>query len=376
MDESTRRLERAVLGGEPAAAARHARQLLRAGRPEEALQRLGALGGSEAAAVRAGALLATGRVEPAADAAGEALAGAPGAVEADLLDRIGRALLATRPEAPLDRLIQLRRVAGLGGPGAALLRGHLSHPDPLARAQLARNPALAAACAQDTSPLVRYVAAGAPPLPPFPREAIPTRLFSAWGRDWDLGRFVAVRASLEAHLRAFDWALLEAIDGLLGPGERVVAMGLGYGLAVPSGAPTGDLEERVAAVNAAGVLPFPLEASSAQPFDRLDGIELDGTSELSPGDERLARRFAFDLSRHPARVPVRAGAPDSPYLYTRLLRCFAPAAPAPREDELEPLRTAAREAYGPVGLRALALFEAKARHEMAAREARHRPELE
>ena len=89
---------------------------------------------------------------------------------------------------------------------------------------------------------------------------------------------------------------------------------------------------------------------------------------------RLARRFAFDLRQHPALGRPRPGAPD--YVFARLLCCYAPGAAPRSEAELEPLRSAAQEAYGPVGRRALALFEERAREERERRGARsRRPDL-
>ena len=179
--------------------------------------------------------------------------------------------------------------------------------------------------------------------------------------------FVAFEASCEDRLTYFDAALFREVDLLLGEegAPRELAFGRGYGLAVENGLPRGDLEDRVAAVDAAQVLPFRLAVHHHQPYDVLAGVE--GETDLSPEDERLAWRFAEDLARHPARMAN----PGDTAPYALLLGAFRGGNPTPAE--LDALLSACREAYGPVGFHALRRFAGRAAREndaLAARRAR------
>ncbi len=183
--------------------------------------------------------------------------------------------------------------------------------------------------------------------PPLPREPLPTRLFSAHGRDFQTGTFLALEGSTELRLRALTHGSLRLVDELLAGAFPWQVRGRGYGLGRPGDAPEGDLPERVELVARLGLVPFPLSLGRGHMFDVLVPEE----GEEDDLDAPLVRFFASDLSRHPARL--EAG-PDHPLLYAQLLSRYPPGKPLPAEPR--DLLDAAEERYSAVGARALALF--------------------
>ncbi|MGE0713666.1 MAG: hypothetical protein AB7N76_33985 [Planctomycetota bacterium] len=405
MDQRTRELERAAEDADALLEA--AARRLRGGDAAEALALVGAEAGAHACALRAEALAALARFPEAALAARAARRHDSDALGSATLARIAAGLLAAPVAADAHPALRLVPLAWLGEASAGelavaaraedpLLRaaaaGHEAHaeglaqdPDPLVRARawegmaralpsearagllaqevesplddglrrlaLAAEPTLAAALAADPLPLVRYLAQGAPSAPEMPREPVPTRLFSAHGRDFQTGAFLALGSSTELRLRVLTEGTLELVDALLGARFPWRVRGRGYGLAKPGDAPTGDLEDRVALLQAAALLPFRLEFGRGHMFDVLEvggGDEGDGARDL---DEVLVRFLASDLTRHPARM--EAG-PDHPLLYARLLSRYVPGRPAPRDPS--DLLAAAEAVYSPTGVAALARF--------------------
>ena len=215
------------------------------------------------------------------------------------------------------------------------------------RLVLAHDPTLWPLLRADPDPLIRYVAQGSPSVPPLPREPLPTRLFSAHGRDFQTGTFLALEGSTELRLRALTHGSLRLVDELLAGAFPWQVRGRGYGLGRPGDAPEGDLPERVELVARLGLVPFPLSLGRGHMFDVLVPEE----GEEDDLDAPLVRFFASDLSRHPARL--EAG-PDHPLLYAQLLSRYPPGKPLPAEPR--DLLDAAEERYSAVGARALALF--------------------
>lgn len=351
MDRVTRKLEREALEGEPEARVRLAQHYLRTERCQEALERVEGLSEPDACAIRCASLLHLGQPGAAADAAAEALRGDPHALREDLLGDLARSLLDATQPGGVARLQTLRRCAQLGSVASEPLRPMLADPDPLVRLQLARNPALAEALRDDPVAIVRHQARGAPSIEPFPREPMPTRLFSAHGPDFETGHFVGFESSCQARLTFFEADLFWAVGRLLHLDTPVLARGRGYGLGVVTGDAVGDLEEKAAAVNAARVLPCSLRVDYGQMFDHLQPREEHQGGELHPEDELIASFLARDMTRHPARLE----SPGHPHTFARLLERFPPGRSEPTAP-VDDLLTEAEGVYGPVGVRALELF--------------------
>jgi len=397
MDEATRELARQE---DPEVRADLARRHLRGGEPEAALDALGRVDPADPAevhALRCEALCELVRYEEAAASARAARRLDPAAVAEGLLERLANELTLVHVTTAPRGWRTLLSLACLGPTSADLLEDsvvsasplerqvaalHEEHaprlvadPDPLVRALsyearsrglspperaallegadaparlvLAHDPTLWPALREDRNPLIRYVAQGSPSAPPLPREPLPTRLFSAHGRDFQTGTFLSVEGSTELRLRAMTHSSLALIDQLLAGAFPWQVRGRGYGLGRPSDAPEGDLPERVELVARLGLLPFELSLGRGHMFDVLAPEEDEGDDLDAP----LVRFFASDLSRHPARL--EAG-PDHPLLYAQLLSRYPPGKPLPPEpgDLLE----AAEERYSAVGARALARF--------------------
>lgn len=358
MDERARLAEReAARDGSASARVRLAHAHRRSGRWPEVLAATEGVAQADALAVRAEALLRTEQLEPAAAVAAEARALDPDALDPDLSNELARALLAAAVDADrVTRLGALGRAAALGA--TAALEPAVRDADPFVRAQAAHVPALAPDLRADASALVRFVArrtaegdddAALRALATCSREEPPrTRLFSAHGPDFDFGLFVALQASGEARFACCDLELFRAVDRLLGgPPRRLGFSREGYGLGVPSGAAVGDLEEKVALLDASGTLPFPVRVVGLQPYDPL--------GELDPArtdDGLLCACYVHDLTWHPVRH--HGAGPEAPP-YARVAAALRPGR-ARAAAELEPLLLATRERYTPLGARALALF--------------------
>lgn len=405
MDEATRELARRE---DPEVRADLARRHLRGGEPEAALETLGAAARADPAevhALRCEALCELERFPQAAAVARAARRLDPLALAEGLLARLRDALAPALRSAPAargeegeaPRWERLLPLAALGPVSAELLAeaacsssplerqvaalheahapGLTADPDPLTRALaqegraraltpserlaqlagadgptrlvLAHDPSLEQALAGDANPMIRYVAQGSPPAPPLPREPMPTRLFSAHGRDFQTGTFLSLEGSTELRLRALTQASLRLIDELLGGAFPWAVRGRGYGLGRPSDAPLGDLPERVELIGRLGLLPFALTLGRGHMFDVLAPEGEEGEDPDAP----LVRFFASDLSRHPARL--EAG-PDHPQLYAQLLSRYPPGKPLPPPPA--DLLAAAEARYSSVGARALARF--------------------
>ncbi len=370
MDERARRAEReAALDGSASARVRLAHAHRRSGRWADVLAATAGVPQADALGVRAEALLRTDQLELAAATAAEARALDPEAIGHDVAHELALALLASvdadASVGPADgagrrlaRLTALGRAAALGPGAAQALAPVAREGDAFERAQAARIPALAAELLDDRSALVRFVAqrtatgVDAAALQTLatcsPDEPPRTRLFSAHGPDFDFGLFVAFQASGEARFACCDVELFRAVDRLLGgPVRRLGFSREGYGLGMPSGAAVGDLEEKVALLDATGVLPFPLRLVGLQPYDPLAALDVD-----SIDDRQLCAWFVHDLTWHPARH-FGAG-PDAP-LYAQVAAALGPER-EPDRAALAALLERARERYTPLGLRALELF--------------------
>lgn len=275
-------------------------------------------------------------------------------------------------------------------PEPALLAGHedwapefLGHPDPLVAARALQGLALAEgaqaltrlapptdrlhapqalalaafeSCAgalrDHPQPLVRHLAQGAPELPAFPREPIPTRLFSAHGQDFQTGSFLSapvLDASSEARLRLLTPETLDLIDLLCEDAFPWRVRGRGYGLALPSSVPRGELQDRVELLNLTELLPLQLRLGQGHMFDVMRGQKDDDSED--PFEESLARYMAADLCRHPARIDA---GPEHALIYARVLAAYRPGKDL-AEPPRELLRLAA-ERYSSIGASALEQF--------------------
>lgn len=375
MDERARLAEReAARDGSASARVRLAHAHRRAGRWSDVLATTEGLAQADALAVRAEAFLRTDRLDLAAAAAAQARALDPDALGLDLAHELALALVAAAEGADrLARLAALGRAAALGPGAAEALLPIARAGDPFERAQAARVPALARELQDDASALVRFVARrtslgdDAAALRArarcSPDEPPRTRLFSAHGPDFDFGLFVAFQASGEARFACCDLELFRAVDRLLGgPARRLGFSREGYGLGVPAGAAVGDLEEKVALLDASGVLPFPVRLVGLQPYDPLAALDAD-----PPDDRLLCAWYVHDLTWHPARH--HGAGPDAP-IHARVAAELRPDR-EPDRAALAALLERAREEFTPVGARALELFVQEEGHgSRAARRAR------
>lgn len=358
MDELARRVEReAARDGGAAARVQLAHVHRRSARWSEVLAVTEGLAEGGALTVRAEALLRTDQLDLAADAAASARALGDG-LGADLTREVVDALLArVAPDDRVGRLHALGRVAALSAEPPPALEAAASDPDPFARAQAARAPALASGLRDDAVPLVRFVArrvaagqseatlrAAATRTPDEPPR---TRLFSAHGPDYEFDLFIALDASGEARFSFVDLELIRQLDQLLGGAPRQLGFSReGYGLAVAGRAEVGALEQRVALIERAAVLPFPVRVVGLQPYDPL-GALADGKTE-----EALCDGYVRDLRWHPVR---HFGAkPDAP-TYARLAASMREGYTA-TPGEVAELLARAREEYTSIGLRALERF--------------------
>ncbi|MBL4846220.1 MAG: hypothetical protein JKY65_11885, partial [Planctomycetes bacterium] len=211
-------------------------------------------------------------------------------------------------------------------------------------------------------PMVRHLAQGSPPLPAFPREPIPTRLFSAHGQDFHTGTFLSapvLDSSTEARLCLLTPATLELINHLFADAFPWSVRGRGYGLALPASAARGELQERVALLNTIELLPLQLRLGQGHMFDIIWGQkpESEDPPAEDPPAESLARYLAADLCRHPARVPTRVPAETAENLvYARLLAAFRPGKEPPSQSWTAGVLTEAAASYSAVGLAALEQF--------------------
>lgn len=407
MDRDTRARARATDAG-PEELLELARRHLRSGEPEAALARLEDqdLPGAEPWELRTRAEAALGRWSEAARAARRARCCDPSALPPELLSEV-RAGLREAPfgnelsSGELGFLLRERAwlLSWLGGAGHelgehttehALLAGHeewaaefLDHPDPLVAARALQGLALAEgagalerlappadrghapqalalavfqSCApalrDHAQPLVRHLAQGSPALPVFPREPIPTRLFSAHGKDFQTGSFLSapvLDASSEARLRLLTPGTLDLIDLLCEGAFPWRVRGRGYGLALPAASPRGELQDRVELLNTLELLPLQLRLGQGHMFDVMAGQKEDPAED--PLEESMARYMAADLCRHPARI--EAG-PEHPLVYARILASYRPGKEVaePPRDLLD--QAAAR--YSSIGASALEQF--------------------
>lgn len=358
MDERARLVEReAARDGGASARVQLAHVHRRAGRWADVLVATEGLSEPDALAVRAEALLRADQPDLAADAAASARA-LGGGLGPDLAREVACALFARVP--PGDRVARLHalgRVAALCATPPPELEAAVRDPDPFARAQAARAAALAPDLRDDAVALVRFVArrvaAGQPEAAlraaatRTPDEPPRTRLFSAHGPDYEFDLFVALDASGEARFAFLDLELLRLLDQLLGGAPRQLGFSReGYGLAVAGRTEVGELEQRVAAIDRAAVLPFPVRVVGLQPYDPLGALADEKT------DDALCDGYVRDLRWHPVR---HFGAkPDAP-TYARVAAGLREGhTPAP--GELAALVARAREEYTPLGLRALERF--------------------
>jgi hypothetical protein len=416
VDRDTRERARAADAG-PEEQLDLARRHLRSGEPRAALERLeGAdLVDVEAWELRTRAELALGRWTEAARAARQARCADPGALPEELLAEVRAGLKeehdpvepspsAAAREAAAEAWARERAwlMSWLGGSAEelrsltqehAVVAGHhewwpeyLDHSDPLlsARARqglalaqgaaalehlapagdrlhapqalaLAIFPSCAGALRDHAQPLVRHLARGAPPLAAFPREPIPTRLFSAHGKDFQTGSFLSapvLDASSEARLQLLTPETLDLIDLLCGEAFPWRVRGRGYGLALPSASPRGELQDRVDLLNTLELLPLQLRLGQGHMFDVMSGQKDEGTAgDEDPFEESLARYMAADLCRHPARI--EAG-PEHALIYARILGAYRPG----KEPEEPPrdLLGLASERYSSIGASALEQF--------------------
>lgn len=416
MDRDTRERARAADTG-PEEHLELARRHLRGGEPEAALALLNEaeLRGAEAGSLRARAEGSLGRWRAAARAARQARLAAPDALAPELLAEI-REGLAADVEAPAEPSPSATFVEAdahesarerawllswLGGEPdllraasdePALLAGHealassyLGHADPLVSARARQGLALAEgegalaelappearlhdvqalalagfeSCAgalrDHRQPLVRHLALGEPLLPAFPREPIPTRLFSAHGKDFQTGSFLSapvLDASTEARLRLLTPETLDLLDLLCDGAFPWRVRGRGYGLALPSNVPRGELQDRIRLLNLLELSPLQVRLGQGHMFDVMSG-----QGEKDPEDPleaSLARFVAADLCRHPARVDAGE---DHALVYARILATYRPG-----KEVLEhptALLALAAERYSQIGLAALEQFVA------------------
>lgn len=275
----------------------------------------------------------------------------------------GHEALAPELIAHSDPFVRARAQEGLALREGAAALGALPAPGPereLRALALAAFGPCAPGLRSDPQPLVRYRAEGSPELAVFPREPMPTRLFSAHGQDFQTGTFLAapvLDASSEARLRLLTPSTLALIDRLCGEAFPWRVRGRGYGLARPQGLPEGELEARVALLNLLEVFPLRLRLGRGHMFDILS--EREASEAADPPEEVLARYLGADLCRHPARLD---GGPEHPLIYARALALFRPTkereSPPPAPELLEPILRAADARYSSVGQAALRHFVA------------------
>jgi hypothetical protein len=328
----------------------------RAGRGSDALTALEGQESPGALAFSAELLLHANRLGDAADAAGAAMRTNKSALSAELREALSLGLRGSLPEGELpnvdwlDRLHTSKRLAGIDERPSPRAPLH----EILLAAQWIQAPTPSERVTADPHPFVQAFASGTARSPNYPEESVPTRLFGAHGPDFKSGTFIAFVTSCEDRLTYFDAELLAAVDALFETERLEFAFGRGYGLAIERGLPTGELHERVEAINATGVLPFPLEIHVHQPFDVLDPRKHDPPGRKGE-DARLARRFAEDLKKHPARKNLN---PDDTAPFAKILGAFRGGNPKP--ERLQALFGEAQKRYGAVGLRALQSFATQA----------------